>query len=400
MQAKWLIAGLLFSSASFGATLTISPAVAFGCSAGAATVTLTWSGVTGLVQINVGTSTGPALTGLLPESGSTTTGNWVADGLAFFLVDHSGATRVTEASAVAHVNCGGTPKTTGTVLSGGSYFPLAVGNTWVYQYSDRTITNSYLVNTITGTQVVGGVTYYVLTPGPMLLRGDDSGVIWRYTSTGDQVYLDSGAPGVQKTGYAGPLGNFGDAIMPPAQIAGGLTRTTMTFVRGVGLVNSQSSLMTGSSGGFTSGYDLVDVQVDGVRMSVPAPSLSLSVASTDLDVTNQAAPNCAIPCYFVACGIAGADPAGTYRPCAQARVDSTGAPAGSVVMVQLTSPSGTSVFSVQAAGGLDYVRLPLYTSNVSAGTFQVLAAGDYRLQATVTSAGSTVGSSSIILRIR
>ncbi len=152
-------------------------------------------------------------------------------------------------------------------------------------------------------------------------------MIWQNTSSGDQVYLDPGAAGVQKTGYSGTLGTFTDAIMPPATVLGGLTRTSSIFARGLGLVNSQSLLMTGSSGGLTDGYYLVDAQVDGVHYSIPAPTVSLSIESTTLDLTNQLASNCAIPCYFAACSVGGADPAGTYRPCAQTRVDSTGAPA-------------------------------------------------------------------------
>jgi hypothetical protein len=225
-------------------------------------------------------------------------------------VDQSGAT---EASAVAHINGRGTPRTKSTTLSGGSYFPLAVGNTWVYQYSDRVTTSSYLVNTITGTQTIDGQTYFTLySPktrlGPpttlMLLGGDDKGVTWQNTGSGDQIYLDPGTTGVQQTGYSGSFGGFSDAIMPPPTLIASLTRTSLIFVRASGLVNSQSILLEGSGGGLAGGYDLVDVQVDGVHLSVPAPALSLSVESATLDLTNKLAPNCAVRCYFAACGLA------------------------------------------------------------------------------------------------
>jgi hypothetical protein len=386
-----------------GATLTITPAVSFDCSAGLAAVTLAWTGATNQAQINVGKTNGTPLTGVVDSTGTTATGQWVYDGLTFYLVDQTGAT---EASAVAHVNCGGTARTTSTTFAGGSYFPLTVGNTWVYKYSSRVVTNSYLVNTITGIQAVGGQTYFVLTqaipPGapPMLLRSDVNGVIWQNTSSGDQVYLDPGAMGVQKTGYTGALGSFTDAIMPAATVSGGLTRTSLIYVRGLGLVNSQSLLMTGSSGGFTDGYDLIDARVDGVHFSIPAPTVSLSIENTTLDLTNQVASNCAIPCYFAACSVAGADPAGTYRPCAQTRVESTGAPTGTAVSVQLTDPSGTPVFTSDAPSGFAYIRLPLYTSNTSVAGFKLLPPGNYTLQATMTNGGSTISTSSIPVRIQ
>ncbi len=122
---------------------------------------------------------------------------------------------------------------------------------------------------------------------------------------------------------------------------------------------------------------------------MPAPTLSLSAQSTDLDLANKLAPNCAIPCYFVACNIAGADPTGFYRPCTQVRVDSSAAPSGATVSVQLTDPSGTSVFSAQAVNGTDYIRLPLYTNN-TASTLVVLPPGDYKLQATMPNSSSTI----------
>jgi hypothetical protein len=386
-----------------GATLTIAPEVSFDCSAGLATVTLAWTGATNQAQIHVGKANGTPLTGILDSTGTASTGQWVYDGLTFYLVDQTGAT---EASAVAHVNCGGTPRTTSTTLAGGSYFPLTVGNTWVYKYSSRVVTNSYLVNTITGVQTMGGQTYFVLSPiippggTPTLLRSDVNGVIWQNTSSGDQVYLDSGATGAQKTGYTGALGTFADALMPTPTVFASLTRTSLIYVRGLGLVNSQSQLLTGSSGGFTDGYDLIDAQVDGVHLSIPAPTVSLSIESTTLDLTNQVAPNCAIPCYFAACSVAGADPTGTYRPCAQTRVNSTGAPTGTVVSVRLTDPSGTAVFTSDAPSGLAYIRLPLYTSNISVAGFKLLPPGSYMLQATMTNGGSTISSSSIPVRIQ
>lgn len=394
---------VLFCSAMLasGATLTLTPPVIYDCTDGYGVATLTWSGASGPVQIRVVQPGGPAMTGFNDPSGSATTGVWVGDGLTFFLVNQAGGV---EASAVARVNCGGTPRTIDQGLAGGSYFPLAVGNTWVYKYNDRVITASYIVRTITGTQTIGDQTYYALTqmaPGPAttlaLLRGSNSGVIWQWTKNGDQIYFDPNTSGTQHTGYAGPLGTFSDAISPPTQIMGGLIQTSSVFVRGIGFANSQSTMLTGSSGGFTEGLDLIDVRVDGIHLSVPAPKIALSIENTDLDLTNRLAPNCAVPCYFVACGLApGADPPGTYRPCAQSRID-TSAAAGYTVLLQLLDPHGSAVLQVEPASGLDYVRLPLYTGSQTG--FTLLPPGDYKLVGSITSAGSELASSSITVHI-
>jgi hypothetical protein len=95
-----------------------------------------------------------------------------------------------------------------------------------------------------------------------------------------------------------------------------------TYVRGIGFLSSSSQMLTGSSGGFLQSYTLVYARVAGnLGFAAPALSLELTAESRDLDVTGGHVTNCAVPCYFVACGFApGADPPGTYKPCFQARV--------------------------------------------------------------------------------
>jgi hypothetical protein len=81
-------------------------------------------------------------------------------------------------------------------------------------------------------------------------------------------------------------------------------------------------MLTGSSGGFVESYTLVHARIAGdLVFSAPAPSLELTGESRDLDVTGGHVTNCAIPCYYVACGLGSpVDPPGTYKPCFQARV--------------------------------------------------------------------------------
>jgi len=394
---------LLFPAAilSFGATLTISPSVISNCFSGLGIATITWSGATGQVQIHVLSPTGPALTGLVDPSGTAVTPPWVSDGLTFYLVDQAGNV---EASATAQVKCGSAPPVVDQGLAGGSYFPLAVGNTWVYKYNDRAITAAYIVQSITGQQYIAGQIYYVLTqtePGPSailaLLRADSSGVIYQHSTTGDQVYLN---PNSAAASYSGALGVFNDAIA--TQPIAGLIQTTSTYARGIGLVGSQSTMLSGSSGGFTQSLDLVDVQVDGFHLSVPAPKIALSIDNTAPDLTHQLAPNCAVPCYFVACALVpGTDPPGTYRPCGQARVSASATSPGYSVLLELLDPSGNAVFQSSLApmstATLDYVRLPLYTGQTP---FTLLPPGVYKLVGSMILNGSTIASSTIPVHIQ
>jgi hypothetical protein len=390
----------LLSLVASGATLTITPTVISSCVSGLGVATLTWSGATGNAQINVGQPKGEAFTGILGASGSADTGLWVSDGLTFYLVDQSGNV---EASATAVVRCG---NAVDQGLGAGSYFPLAVGNTWVYKYNDRIVTASYVVHTISGQQLINGQLYYVLTltsPGPAttlaLLRADPGGVVYQYINGGEQVYLDPKSAGI--AAYSGALGKYNDAIVPPAQFLGGILLTTSIYARGIGLVNSQTVMETGSSGGFSEGLDLVDVQVNGFHLSMPAPKISLSIENATLDLTNQLAPNCALPCYFAACGLGSpVDPAGTYRPCAQTRIETSG-PAGYAVLLELLDSGGKTVFQSSTqpglASNLNYVRLPLYTGQTP---FTLLPPGSYSLVGTMSLGGATLGSSSIAVQIQ
>jgi hypothetical protein len=178
--------------------------------------------------------------------------------------------------------------------------------------------------------------------------------------------------------------------------------TTTTFVRGLGLASMQTNLLAGSSGGFSNGLDLVEARLDGVVLALPASRLTLAIDNPVLDLTNQKAPNCAVPCYFAACGLAGADPAGTYRPCVETRVETSYAVAHSV-QLQLFNPSGGLVYNttadVDASGGLEYFRLPLYTSPAQSSSFALLPPGGYKLAARMLVAGVEIGVDSLTIRI-
>jgi hypothetical protein len=399
---------LVAAVAGRAATMTISPPVIYDCVDGAAVATISWSGASGQVQVRLNAPDGLMVTGFSDPSGSVTAaGPWVTDGMKFFLVNQAG---IVEAIAVAHVSCGATVRTIDTGLAGGSYFPLQVGNTWIYRINSRIGTGYYLTRSITGTEVIGGKTYFVLAEtypelnAPTViakLRGDNSGVLWVATTGGEQAYI----PNPQKISYSGPLGNFSDAVSTNA-LTGGLVNSTTTFVRGIGMAHLASFIMAGSSGGFDESLDLVEVRMPGVQLAVPGPKISISVESTDLDASEQLVPNCALPCYFVACGLGGVspDPPGTYRPCTQAGIDSTADP-GAEVRLELVDANGAVLFvdsrPADANGhSFRYVRLPVYTQLASSTAFTVLPAGEYRVLGRVLEGGQEVASSNINVRVR
>ena len=144
-----------------------------------------------------------------------------------------------------------------------------------------------------------------------------------------------------------------------------------------------------------------------MQLSVPAPSIHIGIESNDFDLTDQKASNCALPCYFAACGIAPPyppDPMGTYRPCAQARLATSGT--GDTVQLQLLDSTGSAVFSTtaktdSAGDSLNYIQLPLYSAAKLYGTpFTLLPPGNYKLVGELLAAGSTTASSSIDVRVR
>lgn len=400
---------MVSTAVASAATLTIAPSANYDCQNGESTAVIAWSGASGPVQVHVLQPTGPAMTGVRDPSGSVTTGNWVSDGLQFFLVDQSG---IVEATATAHVSCGGTAQTLDRGLTGGSYFPLQVGNTWVYRVNNRNVTASYLIFTIGGTEVVNGMTYYDMSSGGVIVgryRGDDTGVIHALTASGDQVYLDPTASSAQATAYSGPLGTFSDALGLTSNPSS-LEMDQSIFVRGIGLANLQAQELAGSSGGFLDSMDLVEVRLNGVRLSVPAASLNLAIESTDLDLTDQTAPNCPLPCYYVACGLGGPqpDPPGTYRPCVEIRLETTALQTANTVQVQFLDATGTAVYSTAVLGAasgnsFNYIRVPLYTvpaSTTPSSAFTLLSAGNYQLVGQALASGAVIASSSINVRLR
>ena len=339
--------GVLWAACACAATLSISPETVNQCASGLGRVTVSWSGASGPVDVRVGSSQGVSMTGVVGPEGSASSGDWVTDGLGFFLVNQQG---VAEAQATARVRCG-------SAAEPASYFPLQVGNQWVYRLDSRLQTSDYVTRTISGTAQVGGLTYYTVSDQTgqvvMRLRPDADGRILRLSGNAEAILVDPKTASADS--LTGPLGVFADALRVVTTM-GGLIREESVYVRGIGLAKSSSTMLTGSSGGFILGLELVEARLDGgIRLVLPAAQVSLSIEKTVLDVTGRKVTNCAVPSYCVACFLA--DPPGTYKPCVQARVE--GRPGADL---ELHNAAGTTVFRAAAlAGSLRYVQVPLYS---------------------------------------
>jgi hypothetical protein len=302
-------------------------------------------------------------------------------------------------------------------LATGTYFPLDVGDRWVYRIDDRSVTASYQTWRVDRTETYNGLTYSVIAiegPGTFYyeswFRADSSGRVYTPSGAGEQLFLDPGSQSasgaqLQVTGHGGGssavFGSFTDGLDYVNNLSS-LVQETGILIRGLGLLSSTATMLTGSSGGFTQGRTLVEASLaGGIYLPAPSSSVALGIESPTLDVGGKRVTNCAVPCYFVACGIApGTDPPGTYKPCAQARVELANWPAlaSRSVRLQLLAPDGTAAFDqtlvLDAAPGrsVAFIQVPLYSApNVP------LAAGAYQL---VARSGDGAAQSALAVRIQ
>jgi hypothetical protein len=267
-----------------------------------------------------------------------------------------------------------------------SYFPMEVGNHWVYRADNRLVTGNYETWRIDRVETIEGKEYFALgvygvngLVGESKFRVDEQGRILIHTGDGDQLFLDprpNGQTGQLQPGgpggsYRTAVGTFNDTLTYTNPQ--GLLFESGQLARGVGLLWSSTQLLTGSSGGFTDGRVLVEAVVDGGTTQYTATAgLSVGMESLTLDVTGQKVTNCILPCYFTACGLGGGppDPPGTYKPCARARVslDNWPADASHTVRLRLIAPDSTVLFDrkytlpVVQADAVYTQQIPLYSA--------------------------------------
>lgn len=298
-------------------------------------------------------------------------------------------------------------------LATGTYFPLDVGDRWVYREDTRITTAGYQTWRVDRTVNQNGYTYSVIAiegPGSFYweswFRTSEDGRIWLLTGKGDVLFLDpniitpnsgevqlSGSGGTLKTA----LGTFPDTVNYQNQIDD-LDFERGTLARGIGLLTSTAILETGSSGGPILIRTLVEAHLaGGIDFPAPEASLELGMESTLLDVSGMKVTNCAVPCYFAACNIApGADPPNTYKPCARARVALKNWPAGQSrqVALQLLAPDGSAAFhstltlDSSPTAAVTFLQVPLYSAPnqpIAPGSYQLTAAtADGKAQSSLT----------------
>ena len=290
-------------------------------------------------------------------------------------------------------------------LAAGTYFPLEIGNRWVYRVDSRAGTASYETWRIDRTQTIGDNLYFVVAIvsdngllGESRFRVDAQGRVFLRTGDADQLFLDSrpsGEAGVLKVeGPAGTVtsaaGTFSDTLKYSNRL-NSLQVETGVLGRGVGLLSSTTVLQTGSSGGFTTGRTLVEATVGGsaIRFRGGFASLKVGMESLSLDVSGKQVTNCILPCYFAACGFAGPvpDPPGTYKPCARASVSVEGWSPGPArpVRLRLTSPDGTVLYDrvlslvAPEGSGIVTTQIPLFSAPnlpYPPGSYRLSAATD------------------------
>jgi hypothetical protein len=298
----------------------------------------------------------------------------------------------------------------------GSYFPLEVGDHWVYRADNRLVTGNYETWRIDRTETVNGNQYFVMGVYGVnglfvesLFRTDEQGRILILTGDGDQLFLDPRPfgqagelqPGGPGGAYRTVVGTFTDTLTYTNPQ--GLLYETGQLGRGVGLLWSSTQLVAGSSGGFSNGRVLVEAVVGGGTIQYTATAgLRVGMESLTLDLSGKNVTNCILPCYFAACGLGGGvpDPPGTYKPCARVRVSLENWPsdASHAVHVRLIAPDSTVLsdqkYTLPAVQG-DVVytqQIPLYSA-----PNQPYPPGAYQLNA---STEDGAGQSTVTVTIR
>jgi hypothetical protein len=387
MKFGILLLALIASAYAQTSTFKIYPQVATSCTPnGFARVDLSWTAQPGAVQVRVGSPIGPALTGLEPATGGASTDNWVIDGMVFVLLNVSG---LEVARATAAVDCGAGIST--------GYFPLNIGDEWTYRLSNRSVTSAYQTFRVVDTERFNGFTWFAVSAGgePDFYRTATDGKVYKRTAlTSEELWFDSNLPvdpnavlqiTSRGTSFTTPSGMFPDTIGFQTTI-GGLNRQTGAFARGIGLIARTSTLLSGSSGGFLEGLDLVRAVIAGnLVFNSRAVSLELGVEKRDLFIVPGNITNCAVPCFNASCGLGGSnpDPPGTFKPCLQTRIQVRGVTGGQVDL-ELFSPQGlslrTDTSNFSTLPGISeatvFRQLPLYTQPnipVPAGSYQLKA---------------------------
>lgn len=185
------------------------------------------------------------------------------------------------------------------------YFPLQVGNQWIYQTSTRFFNGPANVVSIPGKKAFGNNSYFIvegLNFETMYLRSDDAGVLYAYDANtgGEQQYAAFATPvgGSYRTAVdpcnstanvvsrsakvTTPVGSFDNAMQVdyPAANCADAGIGTDYFVPYIGLVKREGITIAGPRA-----MELVYARVGGVTvLSIPELSFSMSIDRAVYDV--------------------------------------------------------------------------------------------------------------------
>jgi hypothetical protein len=308
---------LLLLAVSF---LRLDPAVVTDCRDGLGRAVLRWSTTeTATVVLYAG---GSAISGPEGAAGTVVTDYWLSDGQLFTLRSLAGTVL---ARTTARVSCFNQP-----------VWPLAVGNSWTFRVNTRQETGRYVTWRVVRQEQRFDETWAVLSNGTteQRWRVDALGNLHRFVNN-----LDETLPLRPAGRVDAPAGTFVNTV---SYSTTAFERETGTLERGVGLVKVDKVLSGGSSGGFSEGWTLVEAKVGDRLLQRELYGVSLQI---DPEVYN-----CAVPCYFAACGMAGADLPGTVKACREARVEGA-------ELVRAVNAAGEVVWE-QRVSSPAFLRLP------------------------------------------
>lgn len=264
------------------------------------------------------------------------------------------------------------------------WLPLQTGNYWVYSTDSRFTTRQHHTLSVLGPYERAGRVYCQLEDRrgnstiSRLIRADEQGRLYEFNSVSagriqENLLLDPSQG--QQSPYQGPLNVSAAAI----QFDGGaaLLRIRYVYVLGVGMVSQSETVNAGSSGGFSSGETLLEARIGEKTYRAPLgndPQLSLAADSTFA--------NCAIPCYYVACGLGSpVDPANTLKPCLRTRLQVSQAPPGASLVLDLFQDQSIyqARFPLSGADWVGFESIPFYTQARIGAPVTLLDRGSYNI---------------------
>jgi hypothetical protein len=262
------------------------------------------------------------------------------------------------------------------------WLPLQTGNYWIYSMDTRFVTRLHHTLRVLGPYEQAGKIYCQLEDrnGDSLshrfLRVDAQGRIYQLnTLSADAETLLLDPSHAQDATYEGPLGLDGRFILFNG--VNPFIRARYEYASGVGMLSLTESIIAGSSGGFSRSETLLEAKIGDRVYRAPLssdPQVSLS--------TDATFGNCAIPCYYAACGLGSpVDPPRTIKPCLRVRMQVSHAPPGANLILDLSSTNSLyqTRIPLASADGVTFSSLPFYQQERVGAALQLFESGEYTI---------------------